>query len=602
VTRVVSRGLLPVWLVAAATVVGAQSGEDYRVRAYIQPAQDITDQQTIRLFVEAEGEGRPEMTVTGAGSLVNLEIVEGPHRSFHQVSADGRVSTTTSLIYTLLPRQPGPAEIPSLTVDVDGRKVPTRPIRFDVARAPSGVPPVAGSSPPGSGGEEERADVFLRAQLGAPEVWVGQTVSLSVLLYSGERIESLSLAGEPGLSGFWVEPLDVDPQAEASRTSVDGRPYVVYPIIRKILVPQTAGEIPIEPFVIRIPVRQRSSDPFESLFPLGRLRTVVRRTQPLRVRVRPLPTEERPAGFDGAVGQYALRLSLDRRETTVDDAVSLTATVEGEGFLRAVGPPALDPPPDVKVFDPRVTSSSGVVRGKLLSRKSWEWVLVPTAAGELDLPELRFDYFDTAEDAYRRLTADVPTLVVREASGSPQDRLARGDIRLQRRDLAFIKAPRRPLRARASRTHERLAFLVLLLLPLAWAPATVLLARHRARLRRDQGLARERKARARARQGLRRAAKLLAGGDSASFHEEVARALVEYVADRFNRSAAGLTYDQADELLASRGLEPSLRRRYRTCLEACDFARFVPASAAGERRAEILAQARELIERLERAW
>jgi hypothetical protein len=82
----------------------------------------------------------------------------------------------------------------------------------------------------------------------------------------------------------------------------------------------------------------------------------------------------------------------------------------------------------------------------------------------------------------------------------------------------------------------------------------------------------------------------------------VARALVGYVADRFNRSAAGLTYDVADELLAARGLEPELRRRFRNCLETCDFARFVPASSANERRTEVLGEAGELIDRLEKAW
>ena len=76
-----------------------------------------------------------------------------------------------------------------------------------------------------------------------------------------------------------------------------------------------------------------------------------------------------------------------------------------------------------------------------------------------------------------------------------------------------------------------------------------------------------------------RAAEKMDETSSAEFHEEVARALVEYIADGFDRSAAGLTYEMADELLASRGLDPELRRRFRSCLESCDFARFVPASA-----------------------
>ena len=89
--------------------------------------------------------------------------------------------------------------------------------------------------------------------------------------------------------------------------------------------------------------------------------------------------------------------------------------------------------------------------------------------------------------------------------------------------------------------------------------------------------------------------------DSAVFHEEVARTLVEFVADHFNLAAAGLTYDVVDELLISKGIDPALRRRFRTCLETCDFARFVPSAGASDRRAEVLEEATAAIDELEQA-
>jgi len=92
------------------------------------------------------------------------------------------------------------------------------------------------------------------------------------------------------------------------------------------------------------------------------------------------------------------------------------------------------------------------------------------------------------------------------------------------------------------------------------------------------------------------------GADSAEFHEEVARALVAYVGDRFNRAPSGLTYELADELLAGRGVDDDVRRRFRSCLETCDFARFVPSSGKAERRVEVLEEAAALIDALERAW
>jgi hypothetical protein len=137
-------------------------------------------------------------------------------------------------------------------------------------------------------------------------------------------------------------------------------------------------------------------------------------------------------------------------------------------------------------------------------------------------------------------------------------------------------------------------------LPLLLVPLVILIGRRRARLQQDQGLARSKRARSRAKRRFRGAQRRLESPDAAAFHENVARTLVEYIADRFNRAAAGLTYDIADELLASRGIAPELRRRFRSCLETCDFARYVPAAAESARRTELLKEAIAVVEALEK--
>jgi hypothetical protein len=86
-----------------------------------------------------------------------------------------------------------------------------------------------------------------------------------------------------------------------------------------------------------------------------------------------------------------------------------------------------------------------------------------------------------------------------------------------------------------------------------------------------------------------------------AFHEDVAGALVAYVADRANRSAAGLTYDQLDDILAAKGVPEPSRRRFRSCLETCDFARFVPDSGRPQAVADLVAEARAILRALEDA-
>ena len=71
--------IAPGWACAAA----AQSDGDFRIRVYVQPDQEITEQQSLRLVIEAEGPGNPKLSVSGLSKLVNLQVVAGPQQQ-HQ--------------------------------------------------------------------------------------------------------------------------------------------------------------------------------------------------------------------------------------------------------------------------------------------------------------------------------------------------------------------------------------------------------------------------------------------------------------------------------------------------------------------------------------
>jgi len=502
----------------------------------------------------------------------------------------------------LLADRQGAASIPGLELRIGSETYRTQPFRLQIGKAPSGPPP------PGSAGREGRPStraaeaLFLRATLGADEIWVGQPVPLTVTLFAQPRVTNFAWRKQPDFANFWVEPVAFDADAEATRATIGDRVYLAYPVDRRILIPPAPGEYEIDSYVGQVNVQLSQNDPFD-WFLFGRSESILRRTDPLRLKVKDLPARGRPDDFGGAVGRYTLSASLDRAEARVDDAVALKATVRGEGALRSIGAPALEAPPDLKIFDPQVKESSvETINGRIVSSKTWEWIVVPLAPGEVRLPDLRFDFFEPESASYRSAAVGDLRLTVQRGEAGGDRVTAGGGIQLQRRELAFIKPLRGPLREHYPRAHERVSFRLLLLLPLGLAPLLVIWGRRRARLQHDLGLARGRRARARARKRFAVARRRLPQTDSATFHEEVARTLVEYLADRANRSAAGLTYEEADLLLARRGVDAELRRRFRSCLETCDFVRFVPEAAKSERRAEVLREAAELVEELERAW
>ncbi len=596
------RKLSAIVLLALVVLSGQARAAGTRVGAAIQPSGTATDTEAIRLTIQVVGAQSGEITPPRLPPMKNLRIVNGPSSSSQFSWVNGEISSSASFTWMLVAEGPGPAEIPGVQVRIGSSTYRTDPIQIQITKGATGprTAPQPGRPPdvPARAGDP---DVFLRAELSTKEVWVGQPVTLTLTVFASGEIANYSLRDAPTFSNFWSEDLKVDPNTERYRATIEGRVYIAYPLQRKLLTPTVAGDLTLEPYAAQFRVQRRSSDPFADFFGGGRAEDIMRKSDALTLHVRALPEAGRPAGFAGAVGSFKIDTKLDRREAEVNQAVALTVTVEGEGLLKSVGTPRLDAPAELKVFDPEITESSAASNGKFRSKKTWEWVLVPLVPGSLEMPAPTFAYFDPQQGAYREIHGAPIQIVARRGERSEPDTLARGEVRLQRREINFIKPLRGTLSDGAARAHELAWFRVALLLPLAWVPAVIAIGRWRARSRLDRTGARAGKARSRSRRRLRTAQRRAAQLDAGAFHEEIARALVEYVADRFDRSAAGLTYELADDLLESHRVSPELRARFRSCLESCDFARYVPGSGSDPRKAEVLGEAMQLVDLLEKA-
>lgn len=586
---------------------GLSAAEEFTLRAFVEPGGRVPDTEPVRLVIQVQGTTMPEVSVGRLPPLRNLRVVSGPATSsgstFELRNFQMQRSAYVSLVYTLLPIRPGPAEIPPIDVRIGATARRTDPIRLEIVPGPSGPRPRGregeGESEDAEGGE----DVFLRAEASTSEVWEGQPLTVTVTLYADAPVSHFSWVDRPSLASFWSEELPVEPDAERRQVTLDGRGFAAYPVARLVLVPTSAGEFTLEPFAAELLVRRAGrGDLFSEFFGGRQARRVLRKTSPLRIRVQPVPREGRPEDFSGAVGSFRVRASFDRPEANVNEAVALRVTVEGEGSLQAVRPPQLDVSSDFKVFEPRVVESkTSYAGGRMHSRKTWEWVLVPFLSGDLEIPPARFSYFDPVRASYALAGSDRLLLLVRRtAAGQENETAARTELRVERQEIAFIKPRRGKLREPSRPLHERPAFLALLALPLLGCPAAALALRRRARLEEDRGLVRARRAARKAVRRLRVAAKR-GGPGGAEAAAAAVQALVDYVADRFDRSAAGLTYEQMDELLASRGVGEEPRRRLRACLDRCDFLKFAPEGAAGAVEGSALAEeAAAVVEALEK--
>jgi hypothetical protein len=584
------------------------AADEVRVSVSVLPQGRISETTQVRLVIRVDGSSIPEVTSPKLPAMKNLRVTGGPSsaRNSSYTFDNGRIASSSALTltYFLVPSATGPAEIPSFDVVVGGTAYRTQALRFNVEAGRSGPAP-ATPGPRGLGddaadneAEDASVDVFLQAKLGAPSVFSGQPVRLDVTLYAAAPVNGFTWTDVPSLPGLWAEDLPVDPGADRRVVTMNGRQYNAYPVARKLVVPTRSGPLVIQPFSAQIQLRRATHDPFASFFSLGGLVNIVRRTGSLKLDVKPLPEAGRPADFSGAVGSFRMKTVVDRTSLDLGDAVAVRVTIEGDGSLQSALAPKLAAPPEVKVYEPKTLEDAMTGADHLGARKTWEWVVVPLAPGALKVPGPAFAYFDPASASYEQLSAEIPELTVRRGNASGEAVASRGEVQANTKDIAFLKMRRGPLEEAKPPLHKRGWFVALLVLPLLLAPAGIGYGRRRERFLRDHGFARARRAARKAAKRLDRAVHR-AGDSPALFHEEVAGALVDYVADRANRPASGLTYDQLDEILAAKGVQPEPRRRYLSCLETCDFARFVPDSGRPEAVADLLAEARAILRALE---
>ena len=602
------------WLAVAAPAALAQ---EINVRARVDRNRVGEGGQVI-LTVEVSGPTLGDIAPPDVSGIVDFDIVGGPMPSSRFQWINGRTSATKTWAYALRPRQTGSRTIPALGLLVGGRTYRTQSIDLDVVPGGTGASPTPGGVPPGvrggpgraggnprAPGEPEAAPgrVLVAADVDSRTAYVGQQVTLRVLLDTQTEILNLGSKDSPTFPGFWAEEIKLPENLELRRIQKGSEAFNEYTLMKRALFPTGSGPLSIPSMTYQVQVRRRSQDPIESFF-FTPTETLTRRTEPITVQVQPLPAASRPDDFTGAVGAFTLTVTADRSESRVNDAIGLKVRVAGEGNLNAVNALPLPELSDFKQFAPKVTTSTSVVSDRLRSEKVWDYVLIPLAPGTQTIPPVRFSFFDPRAGAYRTVaSAPVPIQVAKggEGSGSAGPIVSQSDVRQLRRDIHFIKQATDGLKDWSRPFYRTPLFLALLFLPVAADLGVFVVARTRDAQRATAGLRRRRRARPLALKRLKEARRRGSPSTARAFYAEVASALSDYVAAKFDIPAAGLTHDRIEELLAGRGVPEDARRAFHRCLEACDYARFAPSSSGAEEMRRTLVAAEESVTKLEKS-
>ena len=573
--------------------------QDVKARAYLNSPQVGTGQQFV-LNVEISGAQQadadpvlPEMDdfadFLGAGTSTSVQIV------------GGRTTMAITYQYRFRALTEGDFEIGPVNIVAGGNTLRTEPLVLTIADQPQPA-----SDPVREGGAVGPGDIFVTTDLSATRVFENEPVTVSYRIFTRVPIQSYTTT-IPQATGFWAEELEQPVSPQASQVIRDGSEYLTATIRRVVLFPTGPGVRMLEPIGIEAQVRMRdrqSFDPFAGALDLpgifDRQIPVGVVSEPVTIEVVPLPTEGRPESFAGHVGRLGMSASLSSDSVAANEAVMLRIEYSGTGNLRTLAPPAIDFPVEFEVFPPESRDRIAPGGGSLTGSRTFEYVLIPRAPGDLKIPPVEISWFDPVAERYETARSGPLAITV---TGDPA--MAEGTgaapaaIETLREEIRFIQTGTPRFRRAQASLFATPFFWVVLLLPLVAAGGALVLRRHRDRIEGDLAYARIRRAGRMAKRRLARARKL-ASGDRRAFHAEVAGALQGLLADKLNLAEAGLVREEAGRLAARRGVSPDTLARLFACLDDCDRQRFAPAGSEGESPQRVLERAAAIMNDLDR--
>ncbi len=581
--------------------------QDINFEASVDRTEVSTDEQiTLTVSVSGNVKSIPEPELPP----LNDFSVYSAGRSHNFSYTNGQLSSSVTFNYILAPRKAGKFTIGPAKITVDDKTFETTPIEITVTAGgeTEETPPTTGEQkktqkPPQLAGK----DLFIRTSVDKKRVYVNDQITLTFQFYQGVRLFNNPEYTPPSLTGFWSE--DLPPKRQFYRT-VDGRQYFVQEL-KMALFPTSTGKLTIGSAELKCTVedldRFLHRDPFAmfdrdllSLFRQGKPQIL--KSQPIEVEVLPLPEIDKPADFSGTVGNFKLKVSLDKSEVEVGQPITLKARISGVGNIKSVSEPVIAELPDFRTYSSGSSENVSKDNYTVQGVKTYEEVLIPKKAGKYTLPPVKFSFFDPQAKSYRRLESQPFLLTVTpsaEAYPAEIAQLSKQEIGTAAKDIRYIKVYSGNFDDQGKHLYSKPAFLILQLIPLlafalSWRYQSV-----REKLDSDVGYARERRARRFAQKRLRLARKLISAQNSKEFYCEISRAMLQYVGDKLNLSAHGLTKDSIVDNLMQKGFAKEKIDDLVGLLDSCDFARFAPGSSDEEEMRRFLDRAEKAIVDLE---
>ncbi len=554
----------------------------------------LDEQATLQVVVSGTVQNLPEPQMP---TLPMFEVYSQGRSSSISIT-NGQVSSSITYRYIILPKKPGTYPIDQIALVYQNHRYKGNAVELTVLNKGNSASQNLEQQAQASDGKGK--DYFMEAVVDNKNPYVNEQVTLTLKFCIAVQYYGSPELQEPATTGFWAEVLG---NKAPYYQKINNRTYKV--IERKYaLFPTQTGELTIGRSAITTTVAARGGgykDPFNVFGDFfGRGQDVTVRTNPLTIKVKPLPEKDKPDDFTGTIGTFAITASADKSTVEVNQPVTVSIKIYGTGNVKSVAEPVMPDLDDFRIY--KASSNENVSKNNDMigGTKDFEEVFIPKRPGQLEIPAVSFNYFDPKRSRYVKISTQPIRLQVTKPegyAGTPNIPFGGPDqtIGSEAKDIRFIKESMGSTRDVGKIILFSPIYIILNGLPVALLAATVLMRKRKEKISSNIGYARSRSASRAARKRLSKAKSMATAAQGGAFYAEIYQTVTSFIADKLNISPYGLTTDRIRELLKEHAADENLIEQTAQLLGQCDFARFAPSSITQENIEQSLKAAEDIM-------
>ena len=302
--------------------------------------------------------------------------------------------------------------------------------------------------------------LFINAYVDRNEAYIGEQIFLTSKLFSRYGNLSVETLELPDFSGFWNNDIEIS-QSRPQEVVLNNVSYATMIIHKKILIPQKIGKIVIEPYEAKC-----------ILYNSWRRQTGTKMAYSPKIEfnIKPLPTNNKPVDFSGAVGQFSMKDEINNLEISVNETVSLKITISGTGNFQLFDTPIVNPPNSFEQLDsePVEKNNYSPKTTGITGNKTIEYNYIARAPGNFSIPAINFSYFDPKTERYYILTTKKYKIKVNGNKDSTENQNYSNNAEMQElgTDINYIFQDKFSLQQRNQYFFGSIGFLLAFLVPI----------------------------------------------------------------------------------------------------------------------------------------